>query len=60
MRSLSGFIAAGAVALGAGSELIDSLALARGDGETIAASARELIAAVRMARAELVSEKTTR
>jgi 2-dehydro-3-deoxyphosphogluconate aldolase/(4S)-4-hydroxy-2-oxoglutarate aldolase len=53
------FIAAGAVALGAGSELIDSLALARGDDQTITASARELVAAVRSARAELASETAT-
>ena len=53
------FIAAGAVALGAGSELIDSLALARGDDQTITTRARELVAAVRLARAELASEKTT-
>ena len=52
------FIAAGAVALGVGSELIDPQALARGDGETITTRARELIAAVRAARQELVSEKT--
>ena len=51
------FIAAGAVALGVGSELIDPKALARGDSETISGLARELVAAVRMARQELASEK---
>jgi 2-dehydro-3-deoxyphosphogluconate aldolase/(4S)-4-hydroxy-2-oxoglutarate aldolase len=49
------FIAAGAVALGVGSELIDPQALARGDGEKISALARELISAVRTARQELAS-----
>ena len=53
------FIAAGAVALGVGSELIDAQALARGDGETITARARELVAAVRLARQELASEKAS-
>jgi 2-dehydro-3-deoxyphosphogluconate aldolase/(4S)-4-hydroxy-2-oxoglutarate aldolase len=49
------FIAAGAVALGAGSELIDPQALARGDGATITERARELVAAVRLARQELAA-----
>ena len=49
------FIAAGAVALGVGSELIDPKALARGDGETITGLAQELVAAVRMARQELAA-----
>ncbi len=52
------FIAAGAVALGVGSELIDAQALANGDGESITLRARELIAQVRLARQELASEKT--
>jgi 2-dehydro-3-deoxyphosphogluconate aldolase/(4S)-4-hydroxy-2-oxoglutarate aldolase len=51
------FIAAGAVALGAGSELIDAKALERGDGALITARARELVAQVRIARQELASEK---
>jgi len=50
------FIAAGAVALGVGSELIDPQALARGDGESITTRARELIAQVRQARQELAAE----
>jgi 2-dehydro-3-deoxyphosphogluconate aldolase/(4S)-4-hydroxy-2-oxoglutarate aldolase len=49
------FIAAGAVALGVGSELVDPGALARGDGELIAARARELINEVRVARQQLAS-----
>ncbi len=52
------FIAAGAVALGVGSELIDPKALARGDGDTITGLARELVAAVRMARQELAASST--
>jgi 2-dehydro-3-deoxyphosphogluconate aldolase/(4S)-4-hydroxy-2-oxoglutarate aldolase len=51
------FIAAGAVALGAGSELIDANALARGDSDLITARARELVSEVRLARQELASEK---
>jgi len=51
------FIAAGAVALGVGSELVDTAALARGESEVITARARELIAAVRLAREELASQK---
>jgi 2-dehydro-3-deoxyphosphogluconate aldolase/(4S)-4-hydroxy-2-oxoglutarate aldolase len=53
------FIAAGAVALGVGSELIDAQALARGDGETIIARAQELVAAVRLARQELAEPRAT-
>jgi hypothetical protein len=41
-----------------GSELIDSAALAGGEGEAIATNARELIAAVRLARADLATAKT--
>jgi 2-dehydro-3-deoxyphosphogluconate aldolase/(4S)-4-hydroxy-2-oxoglutarate aldolase len=52
------FIAAGAVALGAGSELVDAQALARGDHELITERARELVNAVRVARNELGSPKT--
>jgi 2-dehydro-3-deoxyphosphogluconate aldolase/(4S)-4-hydroxy-2-oxoglutarate aldolase len=52
------FIAAGAVALGAGSELIDAQALARGDGALITLRARELVSEVRLARQELLSEKS--
>jgi 2-dehydro-3-deoxyphosphogluconate aldolase/(4S)-4-hydroxy-2-oxoglutarate aldolase len=46
------FIAAGACALGVGSELVDIAALARGDDAVITARARELVAAVATARAK--------
>ncbi|HEX3851771.1 MAG TPA: bifunctional 4-hydroxy-2-oxoglutarate aldolase/2-dehydro-3-deoxy-phosphogluconate aldolase [Polyangiaceae bacterium] len=49
------FIAAGAVALGVGSELVDPEALARGDSQLLASRARELINEVRVARQELAS-----
>ena len=52
------FIAAGAVALGVGSELVDAAALERGDSELIASRARELVNQVRVARQELASEKS--
>jgi 2-dehydro-3-deoxyphosphogluconate aldolase/(4S)-4-hydroxy-2-oxoglutarate aldolase len=45
------FLAAGAVALGIGSELVDAAALAAGRDEVITERARELVAAVRAARA---------
>jgi 2-dehydro-3-deoxyphosphogluconate aldolase/(4S)-4-hydroxy-2-oxoglutarate aldolase len=45
------YIAAGASALGVGSELIDPAALARGDDAAVTARARELVAAVAAARA---------
>ena len=46
------FIAAGACALGVGAELVDIAALARGDDDVITQRARELVAAVRIARAK--------
>jgi|KBSMisStandDraft_5_1062788.scaffolds.fasta_scaffold521691_2 2-dehydro-3-deoxyphosphogluconate aldolase/(4S)-4-hydroxy-2-oxoglutarate aldolase len=46
------FIAAGACALGVGSELVDTAALARGDDAVITERARELVAAVAAARAK--------
>jgi 2-dehydro-3-deoxyphosphogluconate aldolase / (4S)-4-hydroxy-2-oxoglutarate aldolase len=46
------FIAAGACALGVGSELVDIAALARGEDAVITARARELVAAVQAARAK--------
>ena len=49
------FILAGAVALGVGSELVDPQALARGDSTIITDRARELVALVRAARAELTT-----
>jgi 2-dehydro-3-deoxyphosphogluconate aldolase/(4S)-4-hydroxy-2-oxoglutarate aldolase len=49
------FIAAGAVALGVGSELVDPEALASGDSQLLANRARELINEVRVARQELAS-----
>jgi 2-dehydro-3-deoxyphosphogluconate aldolase/(4S)-4-hydroxy-2-oxoglutarate aldolase len=52
------YIAAGAVALGAGSELVDPQALLRGDSALLAARARELINEVRVARQELASGKS--
>ena len=45
------YIAAGASALGVGSELVDPAALARGDDALLTARARELLAAVAAARA---------
>jgi 2-dehydro-3-deoxyphosphogluconate aldolase / (4S)-4-hydroxy-2-oxoglutarate aldolase len=44
------YIAAGAAALGVGSELIDPAALASGDDAVLTERARELVAAVRKAR----------
>jgi 2-dehydro-3-deoxyphosphogluconate aldolase / (4S)-4-hydroxy-2-oxoglutarate aldolase len=44
------YIAAGAAALGVGSELVDPAALARGDDAVLTERARELVAAVRKAR----------
>ncbi|HWZ91700.1 MAG TPA: bifunctional 4-hydroxy-2-oxoglutarate aldolase/2-dehydro-3-deoxy-phosphogluconate aldolase [Polyangiaceae bacterium] len=52
------FIAAGAVALGVGSELVDAQALARGDSEIITTRARQLVTQVRLARQELATEKS--
>src|SRR5262249_61379192 len=46
------YIAAGAAALGVGSELIDPAALARGDDALLTARARELCEAVAAARAK--------
>jgi 2-dehydro-3-deoxyphosphogluconate aldolase/(4S)-4-hydroxy-2-oxoglutarate aldolase len=45
------YIAAGAAALGVGSELVDPAALARGDDALLTTRARELVAAVAAARA---------
>ena len=45
------YIAAGAAALGVGSELVDPAALARGDDALLTTRARELLAAVAAARA---------
>jgi 2-dehydro-3-deoxyphosphogluconate aldolase/(4S)-4-hydroxy-2-oxoglutarate aldolase len=44
------YFAAGAVAVGMGSELVDVAALERGEEGTVAARAREIVAAVRSAR----------
>lgn len=44
------YIAAGAAALGVGSELVDPAALARGEDAVLTERARELVAAVRKAR----------
>jgi 2-dehydro-3-deoxyphosphogluconate aldolase / (4S)-4-hydroxy-2-oxoglutarate aldolase len=44
------YIAAGAFAIGVGSDLVDTAALRQGKPEKIVAAARELVAAVRMAR----------
>ncbi|WP_375426127.1 bifunctional 4-hydroxy-2-oxoglutarate aldolase/2-dehydro-3-deoxy-phosphogluconate aldolase [uncultured Friedmanniella sp.] len=48
--NLAEWLAAGAVAVGAGSELCSSAAMAAGDWETITATARQFSAAVRAAR----------
>ena len=49
------YIASGASALGVGSELIDTAALAAGQDQSLTDRARELVAAVRAARAKLVA-----
>jgi 2-dehydro-3-deoxyphosphogluconate aldolase/(4S)-4-hydroxy-2-oxoglutarate aldolase len=49
------YIAAGAAALGIGSELVDPVALEAGGDATLTERARELVAAVRAARAKLAS-----
>ena len=46
------YIAAGAAALGVGSELVDPAALARGEDAVLTEHARELVAAVRKARGQ--------
>jgi 2-dehydro-3-deoxyphosphogluconate aldolase/(4S)-4-hydroxy-2-oxoglutarate aldolase len=52
------YIAAGAVALGAGSELIDAAAIERRELETISARVRELINVVREARQEQRAQRS--
>jgi 2-dehydro-3-deoxyphosphogluconate aldolase / (4S)-4-hydroxy-2-oxoglutarate aldolase len=54
------YIAAGASALGVGSELVDMTALAAGHDDVLTARARELVAAVRTARADLASSVAAR
>ena len=50
VQNVGDFIRAGASAVGAGSELVSPAALSRGDYETIAARARDFVAAVATAR----------
>ncbi|HEX3775416.1 MAG TPA: bifunctional 4-hydroxy-2-oxoglutarate aldolase/2-dehydro-3-deoxy-phosphogluconate aldolase [Polyangiaceae bacterium] len=52
------YIAAGAVALGVGSELVDVVAIERREFETIAARTRELIRVVREARQEQRAQRS--
>jgi 2-dehydro-3-deoxyphosphogluconate aldolase/(4S)-4-hydroxy-2-oxoglutarate aldolase len=49
------YIASGASALGVGSELIDPAALAAGEDHVLTERARELVAAVKAARAKLIT-----
>jgi 2-dehydro-3-deoxyphosphogluconate aldolase/(4S)-4-hydroxy-2-oxoglutarate aldolase len=49
------YIAAGASALGVGSELVDTTALAAGQDQLLTERARELVAVVQAARAKLIS-----
>jgi 2-dehydro-3-deoxyphosphogluconate aldolase/(4S)-4-hydroxy-2-oxoglutarate aldolase len=49
------YIASGASALGVGSELIDPAALAAGEDHILTERAKELVAAVKAARAKLIS-----
>jgi len=53
LETVRDFIAAGAVALGVGGELVDSAALAAGKDEVLTARAREFLSAVQRARADL-------
>ena len=52
------YIAAGAFALGVGSDLVDAAALREGNLEKITASARELVQAIAAARAPMSKSKT--
>ena len=49
------YIASGASALGVGSELIDPAALAAGDDQVLTERAKELVVAVKAARAKLIT-----
>jgi 2-dehydro-3-deoxyphosphogluconate aldolase / (4S)-4-hydroxy-2-oxoglutarate aldolase len=53
------FIAAGAFALGVGSDLVDAAALREGNLEKITASARELVQAIAAARATMSKSKAS-
>ncbi|XXV09942.1 bifunctional 4-hydroxy-2-oxoglutarate aldolase/2-dehydro-3-deoxy-phosphogluconate aldolase [Sorangium sp. So ce1335] len=53
LSTVKDFIAAGAVALGVGGELVDAAALTAGKDEVLSERAREFVSAVRSARAEL-------
>lgn len=50
LKTVAEFIAAGAIALGVGADLVDVAALRRGDAKAITEKAREYVAAVRTAR----------
>jgi len=54
LSTASDLIAAGALALGVGSELVNMEAMKGGDFETVAATARSFVATVRQARTEVV------
>ena len=50
LKTVADFIAAGAMALGVGADLVDLAALRRGDAASLTAKAREYVAAVNAAR----------
>ncbi len=51
LKTAGDFLAAGAMALGVGADLVDLVALRRGDAASVTAKAREYVAAVKSARA---------
>ncbi len=55
LKTIADFIAAGALAVGVGADLVDVAAVRRGDTASITAKAREYVQAVASARAALVS-----
>jgi 2-dehydro-3-deoxyphosphogluconate aldolase / (4S)-4-hydroxy-2-oxoglutarate aldolase len=55
LKTIADFIAAGAFAVGVGADLVDVAAVRRGDTASITAKAKEYVAAVAAARAQLVT-----
>jgi 2-dehydro-3-deoxyphosphogluconate aldolase / (4S)-4-hydroxy-2-oxoglutarate aldolase len=55
LKNVADFIAAGAFALGVGADLVDLAALRRGEANTITEKARQYVAAVAAARAEIAA-----
>ena len=51
LKTVAEFIAAGAIALGVGADLVDVAAVRRGEASVVTAKAREYVAAVQSARA---------